>query len=69
MPRRNPRCAPLRATPRRRWGGDLTLNGAKVNLGSGDIAASAVTSILIQGYAGDDTIDLSAVTGMYALAA
>ncbi|MCH8047953.1 MAG: SdiA-regulated domain-containing protein, partial [Planctomycetes bacterium] len=34
-------------------GGDLTLNGAKVNLGSGDIAASAVTSILIQGYAGD----------------
>ncbi|MCH8045007.1 MAG: hypothetical protein IID44_14955 [Planctomycetes bacterium] len=43
-------------------GGDLTLNGAKVNLGSGDIAASAVTSILIQGYAGDDTIDLSAVT-------
>ena len=35
----------------------------------GNIAASAVTSILIQGYGGDDTIDLSAVTGMYALAA
>jgi Ca2+-binding RTX toxin-like protein len=43
-------------------GGDLTLNGAKVDMGSGDILASDVTSIVVDGLAGIDTIDLSAVT-------
>jgi hypothetical protein len=43
-------------------GTKLTLSGATVDLGSGDILASAVTSIVVDGLAGVDTLDLSGVT-------